>query len=454
MFCAYAVDLPRGSQARKVCEARQLDPDIFKGATIIAVNGCRFIEPEEVYEALRDPIRPKTVLFEIAEEAEAERVNEFVASSMSEKEKKIKETASGQKMEEKAVSGPPERSFESRSFQFTEPGDLGIEFGDSADNFGLIVCGFIEGEGRTVLAAERSGMIKPGDLLTHINGNPVVGENGTGREKAFRYLEAEGSKRPLTLTFSDPYLIQEVFEAAPTDNTANIGGPEELALEETKDEQTGAIRRVVLTGFKDVNGVAETCGILIGDYLVFINGKSVGAGSRWLGEGPPPSLEEVYSILRDPQQYPMGLTFARPRKKEEDNKWSSFLSGSAGDSTFNDDEAETVCVSTERLELLGCVFDSEERNSDVIVSDFYAVPGFFQSKLLHRTSRGGHIRLAIDSINGQFVPTYASKDMVLNAMKRSWSKEKRVDILFCDDELKAWVHDMLNESDIPATETN
>merc|ERR1740124_904526 len=40
------VDFPRGGQARNVAEAANLDPEIFKGATITAVNGKRFELPK------------------------------------------------------------------------------------------------------------------------------------------------------------------------------------------------------------------------------------------------------------------------------------------------------------------------------------------------------------------------------------------------------------------------
>ncbi|CAB9516018.1 expressed unknown protein [Seminavis robusta] len=448
------VDLPRGSQARKVCEARMLDPEVFKGATIVAVNGCRFFEPEEVYDALRDPIRPKTVLFELAESEEAERVQEFVADAMNEKERKIKEAATGTTpLKEQSTNGETtKRKFATHTYEITQPGHLGIEFGEAPDNFGLVVTGFVPAEDGTAQAAESSGKIHRHDLLTHINDKLVIGENGTGREKAFEILQSEGSSRPLTLTFSPPYLIRQVFEASATDKEANLGGPTELCLEEVRDEKTGKGKRIVLSGFNDAGGIAETSGILIGDYLIFINGTSVGAGSRWLGEGPAPTLEEVYGILRDPQNYPMGLTFARPRQTENDDKSWSFLGNNKQTpqkdekNLFNDEDSETVAVSTERLELLGCVFDVAEGTNDIVVTDFYAVSGYFQNTLSPVARRDGSsqiVKLAVESIDGQFVPTYASKDMVLNAIKRSWSKERRVEVLFSDDACKQWVHSLM-----------
>ena len=445
------VDLPRGSQARKVCEGRGLDPDIFKSATIVAVNGCRFFEPEEVYDALRDPIRPKTVLFELAEAADAARVQEFVADAMGEKERKMKESVGTPMKHNSSVDNEAaaQRTFKTRTLELTEPGDLGIEFGESTDNFGLTICGFAKKKDGSIYPAEESGKVHVNDLLTHINGKLVLGDNGVGREKAFEILQAEGAARPLSLSFTDPYLINQVFEMTVTDNTSRLGGPAELCFEEVRSgEENNTIKRIMLTGYKDADGAAESGGIFIGDFLVFVNGKSVGAGSRWLDEGDPPSLEEVYKLLRDPAEYPMGLTFARPTKEGDLNKSWSNMRG-AKTHQFEDTEAETVAIATDRLDLLGCVFDvAEGTAADVIVTDFYAVPGFFQSSLIPLTGPGGKhmIRLAVESINGQFVPSYASTDMVANALKRSWNSEKRVEVLFCDDELKAWLHAMVTPS--------
>ena len=42
------VDFPRGSQARKVAVDKEFDPDEFKGATIVAVNGSRVDNKDRV----------------------------------------------------------------------------------------------------------------------------------------------------------------------------------------------------------------------------------------------------------------------------------------------------------------------------------------------------------------------------------------------------------------------
>ena len=53
------------------------------------------------------------------------------------------------------------------------------------------------------------------------------------------------------------------------------GGPTELVFNETNEYGK---RRVSITGFTSVSGMAERCGVLIGDQLVFVNGLPVGAG--------------------------------------------------------------------------------------------------------------------------------------------------------------------------------
>ena len=419
------VDFPRGSQARTVCEKRNMDPEGFKGATIVAVNGTRYTNEDDLFDALRDPSRPKTVLFELADTEEAERIRRFVEESQS--SDMSKKSQSHQNIK---------RSFNTRTVVFEDEGDLGIEFANSPDNFGLVVRKFIDGDDGIVLAARRHPDIHENDLLTHVNGQIVLGPDGRGRVAAMKLLEAQSAKRPLSLTFASPYLFRVAVEK--TDAVAAaIGGPSELVLEETKlpDSDT---RRILVKGFNEVEGVAERLGVLIGDHLVFVNGISVGAGCRWLGECHAPTLEQVKSMLSDEKSYPIGLTFARPKSIEQTSWTKNFVSGSRSDE-FGLEAADTICVTAESWEQLGCVV--EMRNvADVVVTDLKAVPGPFQGAMNTLKDPETHqLHLSVESVNGQFVPGYATTKMVMGAVERSWKSENRVEILLCDDERKNWV---------------
>jgi hypothetical protein len=132
-----AVDFPHGGpQARTVCEKRNLDPGVFKGATVIAVNGMRYQNDDDLFEALRDPSRPKTFQFELAETEDAERIRKFVEESQEANKSKRS------KKKEKSK----ERSFKPRTVEFVDDRDLGIEFANAPDNFSLVVRKFLEGK--------------------------------------------------------------------------------------------------------------------------------------------------------------------------------------------------------------------------------------------------------------------------------------------------------------------
>jgi hypothetical protein len=222
-----------------------------------------------------------------------------------------------------------------------------------------------------------------------------------------------------------------------------VGGPSELVLEEKRADDSDK-RRIVISGFKEVDGVAEHMGILIGDHLVFINGISVGAGCRWLGEDTAPSMEQVQEMLADKASYPIGLTFARPQQAKETSSWaSSFMSSPRNEFTLN--SAETICVTADLFDQIGCMFDL--RNiADIVVSDLEAVTGPFQSTMEEFQDREtGQLHLSIDSVNGQFVPGYATTQMVMSAMERSWKSENRVELLFCDDEMAEHIKNLVAE---------
>lgn len=419
------VDFPRGSQARAVCQERNLDPEAFNGATIIAVNGVRYLNDDDLFEALRDPSRPKTVQFELAESDDAERIAKFVEESSD---------AGSPLKPEKAHQR--DRTFETRTVEFVDDRDLGIEFANSLDNYGLVVRKFIEGDGGIVLAAARFDEINEDDLLTHINGKLVLGEDGSGRVQALKLLEANGNKRPLSLSFANPYLYRTVYEKSES-SPIFIGSPSELDLEQ-KQMPPNDSKRIVVKGFNEVDGVAEKGGVFIGDHLVFINGVAVGAGCRWMGQTSAPSMPEVENMLKEKSSYPIGLTFARPQKEKEEKR--SWLGPNPKNELITMENSETVCVTAETYDHLGLALEIAPY-SEIVVKDLEAVPGLFQSLTNGlKDSQTKLLHLSIESVNGEFVPPFATTQMVKSAMDRSWKSENRVEILFCDDERKNWIH--------------
>lgn len=420
------VDFPRGSQARVVCERRNLDPDLFEGATVVAVNGTEHEHSEELFDALREPGRPKTVRFRLAETEEAEKVRRFVDSSRT-------GLTSG--------SNSPKRNrskLQLREVKFTLPGDLGIEFIPSLDCSTLVVHSFMQHEDGIVFAAEKTGRVKVGDFLVKVNDEFVVGRATEGSGGAIKLLEKCATMRPLVLGFCDPYSFQvSITKIDPAPGLDCSGGPEELVLEELP--RTRGMRRIAISSFKEVSGMAEMSSILIGDHLVFVNGAPVGAGCRWLGVTPTPALDEIYNMLRDESAYPIGLTFARPRQGP--SGWEANFSS---DELLRDDQADTICVTAESQERIGCLFD-QAPSGDILVRDFYGVAGIIQRSFAASMGPIIPLPVSIESLNGQFVPSYASVDMMRSAIKRSWKHENGMNMTLCNDELKTWA-ESLSES--------
>ena len=421
------VDFPRGSQARVVCERRNLNPDIFEGATIVAVNGAQFDDSDELFDALKEPGRPKTVRFKVAESEELEKLRAFVDG-----EKPDKSECGEQSNQVRS------RDYTLREVNITSTGEIGIEFGTSLDNRALVVESFLQHPDGIVFEAEKCGIIQFGDVLTHINNENVVGKSGPAR--AIQFLQDVAAIRPLSLKFSDSYVhYVNISKMADVPGVDNSGGVEELVLKEVQTK--GSSKRVAITGFKGASGMAENSGILIGDHLVFVNGAPVGAGCYWVDGGPSPSLDEIHLMLEDETAYPIGLTFARP--KLNDRGWKP---DSQSGQPLRDDQAETICVTAESRERIGCVFVQGEYGN-VTVSDFNGVPGVFQRSFVSPNGSKLPLPQCVELLNGQFVPSYASVEMVRNAMKRAWRSDDGIEMTLCDDGLKTWIEQMTqNES--------
>jgi hypothetical protein len=474
------VDFPRGSAARAVCELRKLEPDLFKGSTIIAVNGRQYDDQDELFDALKDPGRPKSIQFELAKTEEIEKLLEFVEGP------KRKQHAKNNSV---AISS---RQFSFRTVEFVEPGALGIEFAISEDKGGLVVNGFIEGDGGIVLVAARTGLVNIGDILTHINDECVFSccdDDGiTSRTKAVQLLESCASQRPLKLSFCESYLHRIIINKPSklsSEKDKGNGPSSELQLNQRQVNNT---RRIFIESFIDGNGVAESSGIYIGDHLVFLNGIPIGIGCEWLGSPNPPSYNEVIQMLHNELHYPIGLTFARPKQQQsnQSNRWSTILTDN--NNWFADTNADTFCVVAESFEQLGCVFNAQQstnnnittrsstgNNTYVVVADFLPVPGTVQQTIIDTVPNCTIIidkckmiqkKLSIESINGEFVPSYASAELVKNALRRSWNatsssssainnnsknddndKNDSVsslslstfEIVLCDDDLREWL---------------
>jgi hypothetical protein len=44
--------------------------------------------------------------------------------------------------------------------------------------------------------------------------------------------------------------------------------------------------------------------------------------------------------------------------------------------------------------------------------------------------------ISIEAVDGQLIPSYASSEVVLNAMQQSWMRKERLELILCDNLLK------------------
>ncbi|KAL9186078.1 hypothetical protein ACHAXT_005316 [Thalassiosira profunda] len=419
------IDLPRGTQARQVAQASQLDPDIFKGSTIVSVNGRRYGPDNQVdlFAALKDPARPKSILFKLASQDDAKRMDEIA--------KKGKGRAK--------TKGPEEESEKEGAELVTvvdivDGGDIGIKFA-SHDNFALAVSDFIRDGSGQPLSAERTGKIVAGDLLSHIDGTLVLGEKGEGKRKALELLEKEGSNRPLSLGFVKPYLHSITLEKGAAEDIGSFGGPDELVLKEIKSESSNNENKIVLTDYSLAEGAAETGGVFIGDNLAFINGIPVGAGCRLLNDGvPSPKLDAVMEMLKTLE--PLALTFARAQANKKTSTVKSYLTASP--LSLDIEAAYTFSIPVPDHSYLGCKFVTGMNGSDFVVKKIGGVQGQFQRQM--RASKQPFTGCKLESVDGEVVPSYANSQLIVNAMKRRWTSNGRVELTFCNERQRDALH--------------
>jgi len=420
------VEFPRGSQARSVVDQIGLNPDSFKGATITAVNGIRYgqEDQDDLIEALKEPGRPKAVTFLLTDSDEAERIRLFCSTiEENERESSSRSSNSDDKLYDAITV-----------VELWDEGPVGVQFSNSPDDFCLVVEGFAVSDNGKMLQAELSGTIAIGDILVYINDKIVLGENGSGRSRALALFEEFGSSRPLKLGFAKPYLRHVVItQPEPFDgNTAESGPKAELNLKDEIDESGKKV--VLIEGFHDVAGALERSKVFIGDQLVNVNADAVGPAARELGTRSM-SIQNIKTITEQSDNYPMLLVFARFKAS---NRWYG--------SSYDLGNATKIAVTVRDAGDMGIEFCTGKVEGDVLVKSFFAVKGPIQRQLLQASQSPHWSPVAVETIDGHAVPTFANTDMVLRAIQQSWEKSGRVEISLCDVKRKALLRSFATES--------
>ena len=307
-----------------------------------------------------------------------------------------------------------------KSLEIQEEGHIGIEFCPSIDNCALAVKDFAPGG--TAKAADPNSKIEVGDILTSVNNNRIIQGKGPWIQKTYECLQKEGLSRPLIMTFIRPYMMTAVIEKEDCDLASD--GPEEMVLRERKI-QNGA-SKIFMNGFHGVNGAAESSGVILGDNLIFVNGMAVGAGTKLRPDGPTHNMAAIQSMIDDTNSYPMCLHFARQTSTDQ----------RIVDFDVESDDMKSFSVTVLSPKQLGCKINQVGLNPvRFVVNQFHAVSGHFSS-IISRSIRSSNMKdISFYSINGEVLPSYASCDMVKNAMKRGW-KSGKLEIIFCDEKIK------------------
>lgn len=470
------VDFPRGGQARSVAEAASLNPDIFKGARITAVNGKRFELPAVVAEspakggspsllrtvvpqvlaALQVPERPKSITFALASSEDAERVRCFVEGvTFGEEKGDMPRPLSSTNMSVKNV-------------EVLDEGPLGLVFASSLDDFGLEVESFSRGGENedTILPVEKNGSVNIGDILVSVNGEIVLGENGNGRTKFLEIFGQVGSSRPLTLGFATGYLKEVEFHKE-EGGYCEAGPVKEFAFKDkTLDSETqpsppsSDCHRVVLEKYDSISSTLEIAGVLLGDHLVAVNGAPVGAALFTRKTSDTTYVDEILERLCDPEEYPMTLSFARPNadsaakiatpdKASGIGRWGRLLGGAVASprsgASIMLQNSRKFNVTVENRNHLGCIFgpSSSDEYEEVVVSSFTPVRGPAQLKMLSFDGDNFFAGMSVEAIDGVSVPSYINGEILAGTLQRSWEADGALKLLFCHDERKEWLFNLL-----------
>ncbi len=138
-------------------------------------------------------------------------------------------------------------------------------------------------------------------------------------------------------------------------------------------------------------------------------------------------MSDIKAILNDERSYPACFHFARQassgRKKVELDVES--------------EDMKSFPVTVLSLQQLGCSIKQFGLGPSMkfVVDKFHAVSGYFNRKIAGSISSNSTKDMSFYSINGEKLPSYASSDMVMNALKRGW-KNGQIEIVFCNEKMK------------------
>ena len=69
--------------------------------------------------------------------------------------------------------------------------------------------------------------------------------------------------------------------------------------------------------------------------------------------------------------------------------------------------------------------------------------GHFQKML---DSSKDWLGMAVESIDGQIVPTFATPKMITSALRRSWKTNEKMEIMFCNDTQRDRLKGLVDEN--------
>ena len=138
-----------------------------------------------------------------------------------------------------------------------------------------------------------------------------------------------------------------------------------------------------------------------------------------------PKLDVVIDMLKTME--PLALTFARATKKSSTVK--SYLTSSS--LSLDIEAAYTFSIAASGYSHLGLNFVTGMNGSDIIVKNISGVEGPFRRQM--KASKHSLIGCRLESVDGEVMPSYVNSQLIVNAMKRRWAANGRVELVFCNE---------------------